>query len=101
MAGGGHEMCRSLNLQPPPQWPWQQGIKPRSEVVGANLGQFGLAGKARGKPLRHRLGERLIAQVRPVAGLGRRQEFYAVAQLVLGWAPEQALQPELADASGQ
>src|SRR5258706_15969460 len=94
-------MRRSLFLQAPLQVPWQQRIERRAEVIGADLGELRLTGEERGKPLRGRLGKRLIGQVRPFFLSGPAQETGPVAELDLRLAPRQAAQSELRDAVSQ
>src|SRR5262249_25025055 len=100
-ARGRLEMRRSLFVQAPLQVPWQQRIERRAEVIGADLGELRLTSEERGKPLRGRLGKRLIGQVRPFVLSGHAQETDSVAELDLRLAPRQATQSKLCDAAGQ
>src|SRR5262249_34253510 len=92
------EMRRSLVIQAPLQVPWQQSIERRTKVIGADLGKLRLVGEEGSKPLRDRLSECRIGQVRPFVLSGAVQETNAVAELDLRLAPRQTAQSELREA---
>src|SRR5579883_3630205 len=97
-ACGRLEMRRSFFLQALLQIPWQQRAERHLKVIGTDLGELRFTSEERSKPLRGRLGQRLIGQVRPFVHSGRAQESSPVAELDLRLAPRQAAQSELCDA---